>query len=1214
MAATPPLAKSGRRAPQRPGRCRGARAWAVACAARPVAARAVELRELQDMCWADYGTDVASACCSRSHSQDGGATACPVALLDSAFPLELCCLGPSAAEAPLRGCEAPLQEALVAADGTVDVPAVLQAEPVRLFDDFIYVVIRFFFGGLLNSRFVRIWQAIEKSGEAARELCPVAHALSQLLRAEFELAASLPVLGGGPGAWALSSARRDGLLAAARGSALGGAASSALLHAAHRRVALWEAALGARAPPAGGGGAAEASCPPAVAALPPFACRALQAWAAVGAAEPWGDGPRRAAGTASVVDLWRGGFACARWERRTGQASREEPRPGRGFVPAPLVDGGSEDLLRREVRWLERASLRRSPNPLCWTPERRQRGLTPELCCGQPGRLTVDAQACWDAVYSAGPCCSRPAGHRCGDLVLAAASDGVRTWETDDVLREFHGALAGELLWASRGVGREAAPGDDGPPLEALAALASLWPEADLKERCPEAWALARLLDLVAPGAPGAAELAGDPRSRELLEVYAEDGGEWLSDALRAAAGSRAALPAGDLDTGSAEWTGHPTSKVEHAWRSALEQCASAVCSWNAVEEDAAAGAACSGIPVRSEHGGVGRTTAFGRALWCAAQLTPARLAIDLYGGEGDTAVLLADGLRAQAGGDGLLATFEADVGRARRVSARLAARGVAVREVLLPPGGVVGAEVERAFQEAAQQGGVGAVVFAGRTSTTVLNEGRSVLAAACGRAGGLGLVLLDPDVEMGPHEFAEDWRALERCGPLATAIYNTNLPGGAGWVRERLVHAGGHREVLAGFNDGGSGEADVLYQLRAWSLLVLGSARLPGVAGGDGGRAALPPQAGGASAEQDLEQMRVLSSMESGASWIGATFRSTRGGAVKKVHSAVEGIVPVQMLRPTDELLAPPAVDTNPHACFSELNSDAADYRFRVPCFLTCEGPDFDSSWGDFRRLVHQNAKDGYPPDEVLFGTASRLIADVAFNDSALILGRSRFMSRLRHEFTTDGHLEAFCLYGIASALFVRARTFLRSAAVHEPWPGPLGPRRGHERPGARMPSRRSTRWQDSSSASWRTLGGRSAWRTLLSISRLRRRRSLGSPFVASLGAAAAGAGPGWGAPPVLGRRATRPCWTSSCRPGRSASAAWATTWLPRLMSCSWPRRACAWRATGLCSSSAPCWGAIALCTRVSSTSAASAASCSALAAAPAARPTTPWSSGSPE
>ena len=48
------------------------------------------------------------------------------------------------------------------------------------------------------------------------------------------------------------------------------------------------------------------------------------------------------------------------------------------------------------------------------------------------------------------------------------------------------------------------------------------------------------------------------------------------------------------------------------------------------------------------------------------------------------------------------------------------------------------------------------------------------------------------------------------------------------------------------------------------------------------------------------------------GATWSNSTFRSALGGAIKKVHTEVgDGLMPVEMQRPSLDLLAPPTADT---------------------------------------------------------------------------------------------------------------------------------------------------------------------------------------------------------------------------------------------------------------------------------------------------------------
>lgn len=72
----------------------------------------------------------------------------------------------------------------------------------------------------------------------------------------------------------------------------------------------------------------------------------------------------------------------------------------------------------------------------------------------------------------------------------------------------------------------------------------------------------------------------------------------------------------------------------------------------------------------------------------------------------------------------------------------------------------------------------------------------------------------------------------------------------------------------------------------------------------------------------------------------------------------------------------------------------------------------------------------------EELFADAVDMNSGIIDNDFVLIHGRSRFMSRLRHEYTNDSHLEGdhhlvshlcmpygagFCLFGVAVAAFIK-------------------------------------------------------------------------------------------------------------------------------------------------------------------------------------------------
>eukprot|EP00928_Gymnodinium_smaydae_P089412 TRINITY_DN73380_c0_g1_i1.p1 TRINITY_DN73380_c0_g1~~TRINITY_DN73380_c0_g1_i1.p1 ORF type:complete len:1080 (-),score=144.82 TRINITY_DN73380_c0_g1_i1:11-3148(-) len=438
-----------------------------------------------------------------------------------------------------------------------------------------------------------------------------------------------------------------------------------------------------------------------------------------------------------------------------------------------------------------------------------------------------------------------------------------------------------------------------------------------------------------------------------------------------------------------------------------LRSCVSGVCDINVVDEDPTAAQACSGIGVRSEFGGAGRTTQYGRWLWCLARHGTDPI-LDLYAGEGDSLVLLADALRFRDTGRRLIVSFEADVAKAARVANRLRRHGVLVRESPLAPGsGAAAVRNDVAEASTAPRGSVAVLLFFGRSDTVVGDSPTTTaLSVVCQSIDDFWMALLDPDVEMPPWAFAQDWRSLEVRVPAHVAIYNANLPGGAGWVGTRLLHLGSHNELAAGHNDGGEGETDELLQMRAWTLLKRDSSATRFT-----------------TVKQQVESLQM-----EGAEWSYSTMRTTRAGAVLKVHDSIgHGMIPVEIQRPTNELLSPPLPDKNPHTClFDRLDGSLDANRLRVPCFISCEGPDFDPAWESFRRGLDANIAQDSPPNESLFFEATMLLRPIINDDELLVIGRSRFLARLRHEFTSDSHLQGFCLYGIASALLVRARGFL--------------------------------------------------------------------------------------------------------------------------------------------------------------------------------------------
>lgn len=541
---------------------------------------------------------------------------------------------------------------------------------------------------------------------------------------------------------------------------------------------------------------------------------------------------------------------------------------------------------------------------------------------------------------------------------------------------------------------------------------------------------------------------------------------------------SGATRDAGSLGAG-AEDHGETLATIQ-AWRQALETCQAEVCEVNDVDETATTARLCGAIRVASLRGGPGRTTKFGRLLWCAARLTDGPV-MDLFAGFADTAALMADGIRhrsREAGRAKVLASFELSERRAQDASARLRADGVKVREVHLQQAAATatGAKVASsdavAIREAVcslmqcsehhttlctafKQGvrrtcdheQVGYVLTVGSTSTPVRVDPTtakevSAVAEVCSALGSLSLVMLCPDVEMPWPVFAENWLAIERCGlPQIVAIYDVNLPGAAGWVLNRLKHLGWlqgtprYRLLVDGFNNGEDGPEDDLYHFRCWAFLVRreGLRHPPGHPTG-------VPSAGEIAAEELYKGVargeaaeRVVEQLKTRGITMSNTMRSARGGTVQEAWLAQlpsSSLVMVAMQRPTDEMLPPPGQNTNPHTCFNDIDERLGARRLRVPCFMTCEGPAFDPRWGSFRRSAAANAAKGRPFDAALLREAHWLVADLLRNDSLLITGRLRFMARMRHEFTTDDHLDGFCLYGIATAFTIRARHLAEAAA----------------------------------------------------------------------------------------------------------------------------------------------------------------------------------------
>jgi len=236
----------------------------------------------------------------------------------------------------------------------------------------------------------------------------------------------------------------------------------------------------------------------------------------------------------------------------------------------------------------------------------------------------------------------------------------------------------------------------------------------------------------------------------------------------------------------------------------------------------------------------------FGRLVWCVAQ--EATVAFDVFAGEGGSAWLLADAMLGRREGgrqdnrsgsrvvtferSGAEGTLVADnVGDFRTLLATLGEFDLGV----LKAGEVSLAELEERL--AANRGAMLAplTVFHGEPypsqvliedslkSMQVVSKYKmepSHLEVLC-RALRPELVVLDPTSPI-----VREWLVVEEaCQPSFVAIFNTNLPNGAGWIRDKLMFQGRWAEVLTGISvDTGILRAWPVGEIlagRRWSLLA---------------------------------------------------------------------------------------------------------------------------------------------------------------------------------------------------------------------------------------------------------------------------------------------------------------------------------------------------------------------------------------------------------
>jgi hypothetical protein len=211
-----------------------------------------------------------------------------------------------------------------------------------------------------------------------------------------------------------------------------------------------------------------------------------------------------------------------------------------------------------------------------------------------------------------------------------------------------------------------------------------------------------------------------------------------------------------------------------------------------------------------------------GRVLWCAARKSA--VAFDIFGGEGGSAAVLAHALQ----GIGRVVTFE----RSSHTTATL-------RRTLAPyhPLEVEGNVTIPDFRADIEKGRIAAdvLLFLGApyppydsygadkksTPLTKYMEEPSHLEALCD-AISPGLIVLDPTSPI-----IREWLVMERaCQPDYVFIFNSNLPGMASWVREKLLLDAAWAEALTGVNVDPAAAGDIgpvgsVLVARKWSLMM---------------------------------------------------------------------------------------------------------------------------------------------------------------------------------------------------------------------------------------------------------------------------------------------------------------------------------------------------------------------------------------------------------
>eukprot|EP00928_Gymnodinium_smaydae_P075767 TRINITY_DN58785_c0_g1_i1.p1 TRINITY_DN58785_c0_g1~~TRINITY_DN58785_c0_g1_i1.p1 ORF type:complete len:361 (-),score=83.60 TRINITY_DN58785_c0_g1_i1:139-1176(-) len=212
-----------------------------------------------------------------------------------------------------------------------------------------------------------------------------------------------------------------------------------------------------------------------------------------------------------------------------------------------------------------------------------------------------------------------------------------------------------------------------------------------------------------------------------------------------------------------------------------------------------------------------------GRVVRCLAK--QARVAFDFFLGSGGALRLLAEGLQGRTGARAV--SFEHTV--PPKALALLEHFGLHVARSPHKPGALEALAAEEGPLLTVVEGMAlrlppanftdGRSLVVKRSGVSSLALRRSPLVRIC--AAGLRPDLVVLDVQ-GP--VVHEWLAVEEyCRPRTVFIYNTNLPGHAGWVRDKLLMRGDWAEILTGViaDPFAAGHARDIIAARRWTVLI---------------------------------------------------------------------------------------------------------------------------------------------------------------------------------------------------------------------------------------------------------------------------------------------------------------------------------------------------------------------------------------------------------